>query len=119
MNISEKVQKVSHSGKHYLFLLRDGSVRTNGVFRINEYGGSGFSDIHDSIFINNIKAIDIAVMSGTIWIKRGSGSNIYPVTRYAIIDDNHNLHYWGTWFGPTDQQTTKDLRHAQNLLPRS
>lgn len=101
MNIAEKVWKVSHSVNHYIFLLRNGSVRMNGVFEINLEGGylPEYKKIHVSSLIN-IKAVDVTVMAGLVTIPIDLSTQVYPVARYAIIDVEGNLYYFGTWFGP-------------------
>ena len=100
MNIPEKVRKVSHDYMNYLFLLRNGSVRMNGLFKINTGGGylPKYKNIHVSGLID-IKAIEVAVKNDEISRTLDLVEAKYPVTRYAIIDVNYNLYYWGTWFG--------------------
>nr|QBK91109.1 MAG: F-box and regulator of chromosome condensation repeat protein [Pithovirus LCPAC202] len=96
MNVSEKVRKVSHDYKHYIFLLRNGSVRMNGLFKIDT--GSVYINIHVSSLID-IKAIDISVIDGVVYREVDMMDTTYHSTRYAIIDVNRNLYYWGNGFG--------------------
>ena len=100
MKIPERVRKVSHSNNHYLFLLRNGTVRMSGVFEMasNEpprFNFIEYEDVHISMIID-IKAIDISVIGGTVFRTGNDGRLIgYPIARYVIIDIGRNLHYWG------------------------
>ena len=111
MDILERVLKVSHSNNHYLFLLRNGSVRMNGVFELNtqeEYQVK-YEKIHVSRLIN-VKAIDIAVTADFVRMSIDFSAQTYPVARYIIIDTHHNLYHFGTWFGTIEPDLNEEER---------